>query len=141
MFAQVVMAVALAGSSSASAPAPMEDFHQAVEAARTHPGPNDFVTRPDWIMRPDGDDVLRVYPARALSSRLAGRARIICRISDQGRLGPCEVISETPAGLGFGDAAVQIASRFRMRPVEWSTRLSVANRMIVIPLSFTPPQQ
>lgn len=37
-----------------------------------------------------------------------------CRVSDEGRLTDCAVISETPSGQGFGDAARRAAGRARL---------------------------
>lgn len=43
-----------------------------------------------------------------------GAATLECRVSHDGRLRDCIVISETPAGQGFGQAALEAASRARL---------------------------
>ena len=43
-----------------------------------------------------------------------GAATLECRVNRDGRLRDCIVISETPAGQGFGQAALEAASRARV---------------------------
>jgi TonB family protein len=73
-----------------------------------------LITAPVWTSRPAGADMARVYPPAALRKGLQGRATMTCRVDDAGRLRACRVESESPAGAGFGDAALQIADRFQM---------------------------
>ena len=55
-------------------------------------------------------DIARVYPLQALSSGVKqGSAAITCGIGDFGRLRECMVTAESPAGLGFGQAALRLA--------------------------------
>lgn len=75
-----------------------------------------IVTNPQWLKRPTVADLERFYPPRALAAEVGGRAIIECWVTGQGTLTDCVAISETPAGMGFGEATVQIAAKFRMRP-------------------------
>jgi TonB family protein len=93
---------------------------------------------PDWLVKPDAEMIASHYPPFALWLEVTGRAVIACKVSPQGRLFDCEVVEETPAALGFGKAAVEMASGFLMQPrisggkaVEGSVR---------IPLAFTLPE-
>lgn len=74
------------------------------------------ITRPDWLSRPDAADLDRYYPERAKEEGVNGRATISCRLTARGTLTACSVVSETPAGFGFGQATIRAAGRFRARP-------------------------
>jgi protein TonB len=96
------------------------------------PPPPPVITRPDWISRPDGSEFARYYPSRAQEDGVSGRATLSCTVTTRGTLTNCQVVSESPAGAGFGRASQQIANRFRMRPqtvngqpVEASTRFPI----------------
>lgn len=74
------------------------------------------ITNPDWAEKPSGDDVSRYYPAFAVLIHLSGASEISCLVATTGRLTDCAVVSETPAGLGFGPAAIGLSHLFRMKP-------------------------
>lgn len=74
------------------------------------------ITRPDWARLPDARDLERFYPPRAREQEVEGRSTIRCSVTAQGTLVDCSVVSESPDGYGFGEAAVRMSSRFRMRP-------------------------
>jgi protein TonB len=93
---------------------------------------------PDWILRPDGVDVMRFYPTAAKAAKLEGRATITCRVDGEGRLGKCQLINEAPAGAGFGDAALALADRFQMKPVD-KNGMATAGQDVRIPFKFTLP--
>jgi len=72
------------------------------------------VVRPDWVVRTGAN---RVYPERALIAGKAGRGTLRCTVSKTLGLTACKVISEEPAGYGFGRAAIELADRFSLKPV------------------------
>lgn len=74
------------------------------------------IGRPDWIQRPSAEQVARHYPARALERELEGRAVLRCGVAASGEVIDCAVAGESPAGAGFGKAALQLARYFRMSP-------------------------
>jgi TonB family protein len=94
---------------------------------------------PDWIARPDMADVVRFYPPAAAAAKQEGRATITCRVDGQGRLGKCQMISEAPEGAGFGDAALALADRFQMKPLDKEGR-PTAGQDVRIPFKFALPQ-
>jgi TonB family protein len=65
------------------------------------------------ILRPD--EVLEAYPAAAKAKGLEGEATLACD-GTANRLSNCRVVSEAPAGEGFGDAALTIARRYQVEP-------------------------
>ncbi|HEX2560545.1 TonB family protein [Phenylobacterium sp.] len=69
--------------------------------------------RPEKIVR----RVLQYYPRDAQRRGVTGSATIDCRIAEGGVLEDCRAVSETPAGEGFGDAAVRMRELFNARPV------------------------
>jgi TonB family protein len=74
------------------------------------------ITHPDWRSQPSGDDMAKEYPKLAQLMDLAGRAAIRCAVDAEGRLQDCAVVSESPAGFGFGAAAVRLSAYFSMKP-------------------------
>ena len=74
------------------------------------------VTRPDWLAKPSADAMSRAYPRVAQALEMPGYAVIECRVSTQGLMESCKVDSETPIGMGFGAAALQVSAAFRMKP-------------------------
>lgn len=97
------------------------------------------VQSPHWIRRPSGNDMARHYPRAAMVKGLSGRATITCRILAKGRLTDCNVIDETPVGMGFGAAAVRLAPYFQMTTTTADGQ-SVEGGTIRIPLVWTLPQ-
>lgn len=74
------------------------------------------ITGPDWIARPTASDVSQVFPSRAIRLGRSGSVVIECTVNTRGLFEACSVLSETPAGYGFGSAALSLAPLFKMRP-------------------------
>ena len=73
-------------------------------------------TAADWMIRPNADDVSRVYPSAAAQKGIAGKAVLRCTADEQGYLTDCVVVSEAPANQGFGNAALEMTGYMRMQP-------------------------
>ena len=71
---------------------------------------------PDWRKKPTAGDLAGAYPVAAAKKGVDGKATIQCQADVEGFLQKCAVMSEAPAGLGFGQAALQLAPQFRMTP-------------------------
>ncbi|MES2722681.1 MAG: energy transducer TonB [Pseudomonadota bacterium] len=91
-----------------------------------------------WKVRPTGDDLMLAYPEAPRLQRVAGRAEIECAISVKGALEACQVISETPAGLGFGDAALNLSRKIVLHPQD-RTGANTAGRAIRVPVRWVAP--
>jgi protein TonB len=93
------------------------------------------IRNPTWEKLPSADQLARHYPRRALEQELTGRAVIACRVTVRGTVEGCAVSSETPAGAGFGEAAMKLARYFKMSPRTVDGR-SVEGGSVSIPIAF-----
>ena len=71
---------------------------------------------PNWLSRPTADQMERYYPSGAVDRGLSGVATLQCMVTAAGSLRGCQVTGETPAGAGFGKAALQLSAFFHMSP-------------------------
>lgn len=123
-----------------AAPPPPRREAEAQPAASPTPAPSQevgpvepvTVTDPVWISRPRNPE--RFYPREAFMQGLAGQVVLDCDVDVAGRL-TCVVASETPAGRGFGDAALRIANAHVMRPATRDGAPAPARYRMVVPFS------
>jgi TonB family protein len=78
--------------------------------------PDPSFTPPDWVNRPSRDEVLQVFPRNVQAQQSGGRAVLRCTVTVAGVLADCTVSEETPAGLGFGAAALSLSQQFTFTP-------------------------
>jgi len=76
---------------------------------------------PKWV---------RYYPRNAQNRNVEGRAVIDCAVTDAGTLSDCKMVSEQPSSFGFGDAALSMSCRFKVKPG------STPNGRVTLPLDF-----
>lgn len=103
------------------------------------PPSNPVLTKPDWVQKPSGEAVTRAYPKAALAAELGGRVTLSCLVNADGTVSQCKVISENPADMGFGEAAVSLSRLFRMRD-KTADGIPVGGATVRIPLSFSVPE-
>jgi TonB family protein len=73
-------------------------------------------TAAEIVTRPTPAQVLGAYPARALENQVSGRGLIDCKVTTAGLLTDCQVFAEQPNGFGFGQAALDLAKDFVLKP-------------------------
>ena len=93
-------------------------------------------TEASWLVKPNGEDLWRVYPADAERRGVGGQVLLHCVVDVGGFVAQCTVASETPADQGFGNAALELTAYMRMTPatVHGVPMPSAVN----IPVGFTP---
>jgi hypothetical protein len=73
------------------------------------------VSDPMWLQTANPDVADRLFPAAAIKAGLTtGRGTLDCLVEHDGSLSNCSVESEEPPSLGFGHAALAVASLMRM---------------------------
>ena len=113
----------------------------AVGAASPGPpgsGPR-MISNPDWLDKPNGEDLGDVYPIAARVFGVTGRVVIDCRVGAEGDLQGCGVVSESPAGQGFAEAALNLTPKFKMRPRRVDG-VAVGGAGVRIPIRFQTPE-
>jgi protein TonB len=110
----------------------------ALAAAVLMQGPSeaDLRNSPHWVRLPSAAEVAAAYPPAAKAKRVAGDVSLACTLDADGWLRACKVASETPAGQGFGQAALTLASAFRMSPLTAGGD-SVEGRPVEAPIHFS----
>jgi len=92
----------------------------------------------DWLKKPSSDDLMAVWPVEAFRRSVGGKAVISCTVTVQGTLRACQIVSESPKGVGFGGAAVTLSRQFLMRPaVKDGIPIETT---VSIPINFPAPR-
>jgi TonB family protein len=76
------------------------------------------------------DPIANLFPAAAKAKNVGGFAKMNCLAQTDGSLSGCVIVSECPAGLGFGEATLKFVPYVKMRPKTVQGR-PVASRVIV----------
>ena len=113
---------------------------QGAPAASDTPSSPDVprITSPHWLSSPTAIELASVYPPQAAKHGIGGSVRFRCIVTDEGRLTDCQVLSEAPAGKGFGEAALRLAKFFLMTRTTSDDR-PVGGAVVIIPMRFIPP--
>jgi TonB family protein len=109
-----------------------EGSRRALEWRKAHPG---WSGRTGADGKYDSDLMLSYYPHRARDLNLPGKAVINCAVTEAGGLQDCRVVSEEPTDFGFGEAALQLAKTFHMKP-KISAGEAAAGPRVTIPIAF-----
>lgn len=115
--AAAVAILSLTGAPGAMAQVSADSTHAPPPPASTEPALKpSVITMPSWKKHPTGDQLNSAFPKRAWKENVEGRAQIRCIVNAEGVMTECKVVSETPEGYGFGEAALKLSRYFVMRP-------------------------
>jgi len=120
------------------------DLDTPVAASLAKPAPaqadRTAFTRAQVLHKPTGDEVHPLFPKRALETGRRGKAQVVCEIAASTRLENCVVTAEDPPGFGFGEATLQAAALFRVKPPSYQGE-PVPHAKFTIPMTFeiAPP--
>lgn len=67
-----------------------------------------------WAEQPTAREISWARPLSLIRSSVSGGAAIFCTLKADGGLTDCRVATETPAGRGFGGAAIKLSAKYRM---------------------------
>ncbi|HEV2364496.1 MAG TPA: TonB family protein [Caulobacteraceae bacterium] len=109
----------------------------AAAAVGSSPGASVPVTPPDWFEEPTPAEISKYYPPLALKEGLSGKAVLKCTVNISGALQDCSVISESPDGVGFGDAALGVTQFMQFKPMLRGGR-PIASP-VILPVIFQLP--
>ena len=93
------------------------------------------ISNPQWLKKPNGDDLVSYYPTRAMDLGKSGNATITCKVKANGTLENCAISSEDPSGFGFGDASIRMSKLFKMKP-QTTDGQAVDGASVVIPIKW-----
>jgi protein TonB len=92
-----------------------------------------------WAARPSARRVADLYPERASRDGVGGRVELDCSVRSNQSLA-CSVANESPAGLGFGRAALNAAGSYRAQAWLSDGTDSTGARTRVV-FQFNAPEQ
>ena len=138
----VMMAAASAaalGAGAALGATPAADTSSPVVV---HPVPKGKGPPPDATVNVPMDDTTvgdfaSVWPKAAYEARIHGDVTLNCEVDRHGLAERCEVVSETPPGKGFGEAALQLRPTFKLTPAHDAS--GPIDSWMRIAIEFKPP--
>jgi protein TonB len=92
-----------------------------------------------WAQRPSARRISELYPSRALREGVGGRVELSCSVRSNQSLA-CSVANESPAGLGFGQAALNASSSYRASPSLSDGSASTGSQARIV-VQFQAPSQ
>ena len=104
---------------------------------REPPTPPMTIANPQWTSTPTNANIQQIYPLEARRIGTPGRATIQCVVQEEGGLRPCTVTSETPAKMGFGEAALKAAPFYQMK-TETPDGRPTRGALVNVTVDFTP---
>lgn len=83
--------------------------------------------------------MLRDYPDRAAREGVDGAVVLDCEVGRLGAMTSCEIVSETPAGRGFGQAALLLSRFYNVRLRHTGPDPMQEGRRLRLPIRFARP--
>lgn len=79
-------------------------------------GPAGSASPVKWTAGPSGGDIAEALQGKPAADGTPGRVQLNCQIARTGELTACKVASEEPTGMGLGEAALAMATKFHAAP-------------------------
>ena len=134
--AKVVLFALLAAAVATAASA--ETLPQAQESGATGAAPRRMLKDPQ-AETVGNFDWKAYYPAEAMSAGKGGEAIVQCEVNADRRLNNCDVVSEKPANLGFGQAAVRLSTDVTRLAERDARGAPTAGGWVTLRMSFKVP--
>jgi TonB family protein len=96
-----------------------------------------WVEQPKIVAQPTTAQIQAAYPERALADQVSGAAAIDCAVTTDGKLTDCRVAGEQPSGYGFGQATLDLAGDFVMKPRRIDGD-AIAGALVRVGVRFVP---
>lgn len=97
------------------------------------------ISNPTWLSKPTAAQLGRLYPSRAVERGISGAATMECRVLATGSVTNCSIIRESPAGYGFGEAALASTRYFKLNPRTVDGQ-AIEGAKVQIPMGFNLAQ-
>jgi TonB family protein len=78
------------------------------------------------------------YPKAAFEKKISGEATLDCTADEDGREVDCKIIDEAPAGMGFGEAALALVTKERVKTKD-AEGVSIVGKRFESGFSFLAP--
>ncbi len=79
------------------------------------PSPGRMLSGQLWVRQPSVQDIVAVYPEAARKAGLTGSASLHCIVGPKGVFMNCKVHRQWPEEAGFGEAALKLADRYKVK--------------------------
>lgn len=94
-------------------------------------------SQPKAVRWPTPEQVAAAWPESARGRGVQGSAALSCIVSPQGETGDCTIVEETPAGEGFGQAALGLVPLYGYEPARVGDR--PMRSQVRLTFAFRPP--
>jgi TonB family protein len=97
------------------------------------------ITSFELFETPKLDEIREAFPKQALAAgEKAGHVKLTCDIAPDGRLVNCMALGESPQNLGFAQAAIGLAAKYRVHTWTRAGRPLPSTR-VTLPINFVAP--
>ena len=101
---------------------------------------NRVVINPDWAEALSPELVAEHYPKIGVALEINGFAAVQCGVTREGKTRGCSIVQESPKGLGFGAAALELSALFKLKPKSVDG-IPVDDGEVRIPIRFLLPAE
>ncbi len=99
---------------------------------------DDDLAHPSYTQLAKSEDIAAAYPKAAFTQKISGDVDLNCTADASGRLSDCKVIKEEPVGMAFGDAALGLSMKDRVKAKD-DNGVAIAGRRFERSYNFLAP--